>query len=118
MREATFADPVDVAIKRYERAAESLKKVMHYTERDFMGRGPTSSELQDISTRTEAVAAALHAVCAAPCADFKVLRRKVKFLGVYLLTSDGLRGYDQRAFVQSILQMYPKNAGRMHDAEG
>lgn len=104
MREATFADPVDKAIKRYEHAVEQLGKVAHYVDRAARGRAATDLEMQEFATRSKAVADTLHAICAAPCTDFKALRRKAKFLSIFLLDrSIGQR--DGRALVQSILQM-------------
>lgn len=104
MREATYADPLDLAIKRYEHAAAQLGKVAHYVDREVMGRAASASEMAEFAGRSKHVAAALHALAAAPCADFRMLRRKAKALVVALdAGSLGQRG--ERALVNSILQM-------------
>ncbi|MBW7947568.1 MAG: hypothetical protein H3C60_14335 [Sphingomonadaceae bacterium] len=104
MREATFSDPLDKAIKRHAHAVEQLRKVAHYHDREWMGRAPTDSEKEDYKQRSRAVVDSLHKICAFPCPDFATLRRKAKWLALYL-KEQSLGQYDERALVTSILNM-------------
>jgi hypothetical protein len=103
-REATFADPLAAAIRRHENAVERLRNVAHYVDRDVMGRAPTAAEMAEFQARGKAAKDALHAICALPCPDFKMLRRKCVYL-VNQLGEGGLLQRDQRTLLGSILHM-------------
>lgn len=107
-REATFADPLEKAIRRYEHAAEQSLKVVHYVDRDAMGRAPTDAEMKEFQERNTAASKALHSVGSTPCPDFRTLRRKAKFL-VHYQQHQSLGAGNVHVFVESILQMPRKS---------
>lgn len=99
------ASYIDQAYKRYLDAVEQLKRVAHVLDRDFTGRAPTPSELEDLATRRKAKESALRRIVTWPCADFATLRTKAKFINQILLTGETLSGHDQKGLIHSILQM-------------
>lgn len=104
MRDPTYSDPFNVAIKRYDTAVEQMEKVAHYVDRAVMGRDPTESEMEEFRRRSRNVEVALQKVCACPCPDFTTLRRKARNLD-RILKEKSLGQKGERALVQSILQM-------------
>ncbi|MFD2053721.1 hypothetical protein ACFSQT_11675 [Mesorhizobium calcicola] len=100
-------EPVDIqqAHRAYIAAIERLQLVAHYLDRAHMGRSATDSELADIHDRRKAKETALRKICTWPCPDFATLRSKAKILHGILMSGETLGGNEQKALVQSILQM-------------
>lgn len=93
------------AVRRFEAAAERWRNRALAIGKEQLGRNPTALELESLAELAKAKEAALRGICTFPSADFAALRTKAKLLHGILMGGETLRADNQKALLQSIMQM-------------